>query len=126
MTYLFMHAELETFVEGQFGHIVIVQDDEKGNEQRVKLSLALFAKLLAAKDDLIRDANSDRKRETKQGEAMIFMHAERETIVEGEYGYIVIVQDDEKGDEQRVKLSPAQFAKMMAAKDDLIRGAKQY
>ncbi len=30
---------------------------------------------------------------------MIFMHAERETMVQGEYGYIVIVQNDENGDE---------------------------
>lgn len=122
MTYIFMHAERETFVEGQFGHIVIVQDDESGDEQRIKLSPAQFAKLLAAKDDLIRDANADRRRET-QGEAMIFMHAERETLVQGEYGYIVIVQDDENGDEQRIKLSPAQFAKLLAAKDELIRDA---
>ena len=54
---------------------------------------------------------------------MIFMHAERETIVQGEYGYIVIVQDDESGDEQRIKLSPTQFAKLVAAKDELIRDA---
>lgn len=54
---------------------------------------------------------------------MIFMHAERETMVQGEYGYIVIVQDDENGDEQRIKLTPAQFAKLLAAKDELIRDA---
>lgn len=54
---------------------------------------------------------------------MIFMHAERETIVQGEYGYIVIVQDDENKEEQRIKLSPAQFAKLVAAKDELIRDA---
>lgn len=54
---------------------------------------------------------------------MIFMHAERETMVQGEYGYIVIVQDDENGDEQRIKLSPSQFVKLLAAKDELIRDA---
>ena len=54
---------------------------------------------------------------------MIFMHAERETLVQGEHGYIVIVQDDENGDEQRIKLSPTQFAKMLAAKEELIRDA---
>lgn len=54
---------------------------------------------------------------------MIFMHAERETMVQGENGYIVIVQDDENGDEQRVKLSPSQFAKLLAAKDELTRDA---
>lgn len=54
---------------------------------------------------------------------MIFMHAERETLVQGEFGYIVIVQDNENGDEQRIKLSPTQFAKLLAAKDDLIRDA---
>jgi len=54
---------------------------------------------------------------------MIFMHAERETMVQGEYGYIVIVQDNENGDEQRIKLSPTQFAKLVTAKDELIRDA---
>lgn len=54
---------------------------------------------------------------------MIFMHAERETLIQGEYGYIVIVQDDENNDEQRIKLSPTQFAKLLAAKDELIRDA---
>jgi hypothetical protein len=54
---------------------------------------------------------------------MIFMHAERETMAQGEYGYIVIVQDNESGDEQRIKLSPAQFAKLVTAKDELIRDA---
>ena len=54
---------------------------------------------------------------------MIFMHAERETLVQGEYGYIVIVQDDDDGDEQRIKLSPTQFAKMLASKEELIKDA---
>jgi hypothetical protein len=54
---------------------------------------------------------------------MIFMHAERETMAQGEYGYIVVVQDNENGDEQRIKLSPAQFAKLVTAKDELIRDA---
>ena len=54
---------------------------------------------------------------------MIFMHAERETMAQGEYGYIVVVQDNENGDEQRIKLSPTQFAKLVAAKDELIRDA---
>lgn len=65
----------------------------------------------------------DRRTETEQGETMIFMQEERETMVQGEYGYIVIVQDDENGDEQRIKLSAAQFAKLVAAKDELIKDA---